>query len=125
MASSPPPPFPACPRHHPEAPRRLSAVQRRMVSLSVANVDPKHLLQHVSGRPIGHQGAQVSLKSIQLRRRPEMRRPVDPDLDRTARGAAKAGKPNLHLTEERGYRVLPVVLDVAKRPCQIDNPAAD
>ncbi len=45
-----------------------------------------------------------------------MRRPVDPERDRTTRGAAKAGKPNLHLTEESVYRVIPVVLDLANTP---------
>ena len=76
----------------------------------VAGADREHLLQHVSGRPIGHQGGQVSLKLIQLRCRPAMRRPVDPNLDRTTRGAAKSGKPHRDLTEERGYRMIPVVL---------------
>ena len=78
----------------------------------VAGADREHLLQHVSGRPIGHQGGQVSLKLIQLRCRPAMRRPVDPNLDRTTRGAAKSGKPHRDLTEERGYRMIPVVLHV-------------
>jgi hypothetical protein len=54
-----------------------------------------------------------------------MRRPVDPDLDRTACGAAKAGKPNLHLTGERGYRVIPVVLDLANTPAASTNEPRD
>lgn len=78
----------------------------------VADADGKHLLQHVSGRPIGHQGGQMSLELIQLRCRPAMRRPVNPDLDRTTRGAAKSGKPHRDLTEERGYRMIPVVFHV-------------
>jgi hypothetical protein len=41
-----------------------------------------------------------------------MRRPVDPNLDRTTRGTAKSGKPHRDLTEERGYRMIPVVLHV-------------
>jgi len=41
-----------------------------------------------------------------------MRWPVDPNLDRTTRGAAKSGKPHRDLTEERGYRMIPVVLHV-------------
>lgn len=41
-----------------------------------------------------------------------MRRPVDPNLDRATRGAAKSGKPHRDLTEERGYRMISVVLHV-------------
>jgi hypothetical protein len=45
----------------------------------VAGADRKHLLQYVSGRPIGHQGKEMGLKLIQLRCRPAMQWPVDPN----------------------------------------------
>ena len=80
----------------------------------VARAEREHLFQYVSGCPIGYQGSQVSLKLIQLRCRPAMRQPVDPNLDRTKRGAAKSGKLHRDLTEERGYRMIPVVLHVTK-----------
>ena len=41
-----------------------------------------------------------------------MRRPFDPNVDRTTRHAAKSGKPHHDLTEKRGDRMLPVILDV-------------
>jgi len=78
----------------------------------VAGADRKHLLQYVSGRPIGHQGREMGLKPIQLRCRPAMRWPVDPNLDHTTRGAAKSGKPHHGLTEKRGDRMIPIVLHV-------------
>ena len=48
------------------------------------------LLQHLSGRPIGHQGAEMRLKLIQLRCRAAMRRPVHATLDPATHGAAKS-----------------------------------
>src|SRR5471032_535876 len=41
-----------------------------------------------------------------------MRRPFNPNLDRTARRAAKSREPHHDLTEKRGDRMLPVILHV-------------
>src|SRR5271166_2110078 len=76
-------------------------------------IDREHLLQYVSGRPIGDEGGQMSLKLIQFRRRPGTRWPVEANLDRTMCGTAESGKPHRYLTEKRGYRVIPIVRHVA------------
>lgn len=54
-----------------------------------------------------------------------MRRPVDPNLNRTTRGTAKPGQPHRDLTEQRGYRMTPVVLHVTRAHRRIDTPVAE
>ena len=56
----------------------------------------------------------MSLKLIQSGCRSAMRWPVDPNLNCTTRGTAKPGQPHCDLTEQRGYRMTPVVLHVTR-----------
>ena len=98
-------------------PQRLAgsqgvAAQGLMV---LAGVDREHLLQHLSGRPVGHQGGAMRLKLIQFRGRPTMRRPADTSLDPATRGTAKPRKPHRDLAEKRRYATLPVILHMANR----------
>src|SRR3954468_1304217 len=78
-----------------------------------ANVDREHLLQHVRCRPMGQQRREVSLQSIELGRRPAVRRPVDTALDPVVGDAAEPRQPNGHLAEQRCEPLLPVILHVA------------
>ncbi len=55
----------------------------------------------------------MDLKLVQFRCRSALRWPVAPDLNRTAGGATKSGKPNRDLAEKHGDDVLPIVLDLA------------
>ena len=61
-------------------------------------------------RPVGHQGAEMRLKPVQLGCRPAMRGPVEASLDPATRGTTKAGKPHRSLAEERRHRMVPVAL---------------
>ncbi len=56
-------------------------------------IDWEHLLQHIRGRPVGHQGAEMRLKPVQLRCRPASRWPANASLDPATCGTTKAGKP--------------------------------
>ena len=78
-----------------------------------AGVDRKHLLQHVSGGPIAHQGGEMRLKLIQLRCRLAMRWPADASLEPATRGTAISRKPHRDLAEQRRYATFPVVLHTA------------
>jgi len=41
--------------------------------MMLSSVEREHLLQQISSRPVGHQGAEMRLKPVQLRCRPAMR----------------------------------------------------
>jgi hypothetical protein len=75
------------------------------------SVEREHLRQHLGRRPIRHQGRELSLQPVQLRGRADMRRPCHARLGRAAAGTAEAGQPHRDLPEQRGDRVLAVVLD--------------
>src|ERR1700751_354446 len=79
----------------------------------LSGVDREHLLQHLSGRPVAHQGAEMRLKLIQLRGRLVVRWPADTSLDPATRGTAKSRKPHRDPAEKRRYAALPVVLHMA------------
>jgi len=78
-----------------------------------SRVDRKHLPQHIRGGPVGHQGAEMRLKPVQLRCRSAMRWPSNASLDPATRGTAKAGKPHCDRAEQRRHRMVPVVLHTA------------
>src|SRR6202012_1545196 len=77
--------------------------------------DPEHLLQHLSGRPVGHQGAEMRPKRTHLGGPRKRRRPADPSLDPATRGTAKPRKPHRDLAEKRRYATIPVILHMANR----------
>ena len=80
-----------------------------------AGVHREHLPQHLGGRPIGHQGGELRPQPIQLRGRADVRRPVHACLGHAASGTAEAGQPDRDLAEQRGDRVLAIVLHPAGR----------
>jgi len=79
----------------------------------VSGAHREHLLQHVSGHPVRHQGREMRLKLIQLRRRAAMRWPTMAGFVAAAPGTAKAGKPHRDLAEKRRDRMVPVILHSA------------
>jgi len=90
----------------------------------LSGVDREHLLQYVSGRPVGHQGREMRLKPVQLRYRSAIRWPSNPSLDPARRGTAQTGKPNRNLAEQRRYRMIPAVLRAANiaTACAVRSP---
>src|SRR5271165_2593999 len=76
-------------------------------------VDREHLPQHVSSHPVSHQGGEMRLKLIQLRRRAAIRWPTMAGFVAAAPGTAKAGKPHRDLAEKRRDRMVPVILHSA------------
>ena len=80
-----------------------------------AGVHREHLPQHLGGRPVGHQGGELRPQPIQLRGRADMRRPSHACLGHAASSTAEAGQPDGDLAEQRGDRVLTIVLDPAGR----------
>src|SRR4051812_5237329 len=80
-----------------------------------AGVHRKHLPQHLGGRPIGHQGGELRPQPIQLRGRADMQRPPQACLGHAASNTAVAGQPDGDLAEQRGDRVLTIILDPADR----------
>ena len=89
----------------------------------LSSIDREHLAQQVSGRPVGHQGAKMRLKPLQLRCRSAMRWPAHATLDPATRGAAKSRKPHRDMAEKRRYRMVPVVLHSKPRR-SVGKPAA-
>ena len=79
----------------------------------VSGIHREHLLQHVSGHPVGHQSGEMRLKLVQLRRRPAMRGPTMAGFVAATPDTAKAGKPHRDLAEKRRNRMVPVVLHTA------------
>jgi hypothetical protein len=75
-------------------------------------IDRKHLLQHVSGHPVRHQGREMRLKLVQFRGRAAVRGPSDASLDRATPSTAKTRKPNHDLAKMRRDRMVPVILYV-------------
>ena len=80
-----------------------------------AGVHREHLPQHLGSRPIGHQGGELRPQPIQLRGRADMRRPPQACLGHAASNTAVAGQPDGDLAEQRGDRVLTIILDPAGR----------
>src|SRR3954454_12733917 len=78
-----------------------------------AGIYREHLLQHVSGRPIRHQGRELDPQPVQLRGRAGVRRPVHTGLGHAAVGTAEAGKPDRDLAEQRRNPMLAIVLHLA------------
>ena len=72
--------------------------------------DWEHLLQNGRSRPVTGQRGKMGPKPIQFRCRSAMRWPADANLDGSARGAAKSGKPHRDLAEKRRYCVIAIVL---------------
>src|SRR5208283_4630155 len=72
----------------------------------VSGIDREHLPQHVSSRPVSHQGGEMRLKLIQLRRRAAIRWPTMAGFVAAAPGTAKAGKPHRDLAEKRRDRMV-------------------
>ena len=79
----------------------------------VSGVDREHLPQHVSSHPVSHQGREMRLKLIQLRRRAAIRWPTMAGFVAAAPSTAKAGKPHRDLAEKRRDRMVPVILHSA------------
>ena len=79
----------------------------------VSGVDREHLPQHVSSHPVSHQGREMRLKLIQLRRRAAIRWPTMAGFVAAAPGTAKTGKPHRDLAEKRRDRMVPVILHSA------------
>ena len=88
------------------------------------SVEREHLRQHLGRRPIRHHGRELSLQPVQLRGRADMRRPCHARLGRAAAGAAEAGQPHRDLPEQRGDRVLAVVLHPASGAASLTRRAA-
>jgi hypothetical protein len=82
--------------------------------LSVRGVQREHLRQQVSCCPIGQEGGKMRLKPPQFRCRPAMRWPIDTGLVPATRATAKAGKPYRDLAEQRGDRMVLIVLHTAR-----------
>lgn len=78
----------------------------------LSGINRKHLLQHVSGHSIRHQGGEMRLKLVKFRRRAAMRWPTNARVDRATPNTAKAGKSHRDLAKMRRDRVVPVVLQV-------------
>ena len=79
-----------------------------LLVFSAANRE--HLLQNSRCGSVGHQGGKLGPKLIQLRCRSAMGWPADANLDGSALGTAKSGKPYRDLAEKRRYRAISVVL---------------
>ncbi len=75
--------------------------------MTLSHVDRKYLPQHIRGRPVGHQGAEMRLKPVQFGCRSAMRRPSKASLHPARRGAAEAGKPHRDPAEQRRDRMVP------------------
>ncbi len=67
----------------------------------LSRVDRESLLQCIRGGPFSHEGTEMRLQSVQLRRRPAMRWPFDASVDPATRGTAKPGKPHRDPAEKR------------------------
>src|SRR5271165_4264401 len=78
----------------------------------LSGINRKHLLQHVSGHPVRHQGRKMRLKLVEFRRRPAMRWPTNASLDRATPSTAKTGKTHRDLAKMRRDRMVPVVLQL-------------
>src|SRR3954470_4537980 len=64
---------------------------------------------------MGHQGGELRPQPIQLRGRADMRGPPQACFGHTASNTAVAGQPDGDLAEQRGDRVLTIILDPAGR----------
>src|SRR5208283_1072300 len=78
----------------------------------LSGINRKHLLQHVSGHPVRHQGGKMRLKVVQFWGRPAMRWPPNASLDRATPSTAKTGKPHRNLAKMRRDRMVPIILHV-------------
>src|SRR5689334_7160322 len=86
------------------------ATQRLRV---LTGVHREHLLEQGGRRPVSQQSTELRLQLIQLRGRAGIRRPGHACLGRAAAGAAEAGQPHPDLAEQRGDRMLAIVLHPA------------
>jgi len=75
-------------------PRRLADLQGMAAQgfMMLSRVDRESLLQYIRGGPFSHEGTEMRLQSVQLRRRPAMRWPVDVSVDPATCGTAKPGR---------------------------------
>ena len=79
----------------------------------LASVHREHLPEQGGCRPVGQQSGELRPQPIQLRRRAGVRRPLHACPGRAAASTAKAGQPDRDLAEQRGDRVLAIVLHAA------------
>src|SRR5215208_3993472 len=79
----------------------------------LASVHREHLPEQGGCRPVGQQSGELRPQPIQLRRRAGVRRPFHACSSRAAASTAKAGQPDRDLAEQRGDRVLAIVLHAA------------
>src|SRR3954451_23449978 len=79
----------------------------------LANVHREHLPKQGGCRPVGQQSGELRPQPIQLRRRAGVRRPFHACPTRAAASTAEAGQPDRDLAEQRGDRVLAIVLHAA------------
>src|SRR4051794_641330 len=86
------------------------AAQRLRV---LTGVHREHLLEQGGRRPVSQQSTDLRLQLIQLRGRAGIQRPGRACLGRAAAGAAEAGQPHRDLAEQRGDRMLTIVLHPA------------
>src|SRR3954447_19500179 len=76
----------------------------------LASVHPEHLPEQGGCRPVGQQSGELRPQPIQLRSRAGLRRPFHACPGRAAARTAEAGQPDRDLAEQRGDRVLAIVL---------------
>ena len=79
----------------------------------LASVHREHLPEQGGCRPVGQQSGELRPQPIQLRRRAGVRRPLHACPGRAAASTAEAGQPDRDLAEQRGDRVLAIVLHAA------------
>jgi hypothetical protein len=79
----------------------------------LASVHREHLPEQGGCRPVGQQSGELRPQPIQLRSRAGVRRPLHACLSRAAASTAEAGQPDRDLAEQRGDRVLAIVLHAA------------
>ena len=87
-------------------------------------IDRQKVPEHAGRDPIGHEGGQVGLELIELRRRSAARWPLDSGLHRAATGTAEAWQTQRDLAERGGDLARAVILDLTHGRAQLGRRVA-